>query len=45
MPRLDRQFADMRRQALQHPMTRANQPVVPQVELPGGILIGLSFNL
>lgn len=45
MSRLDRQFAELRQQALRNPLTRANRPVVPQVELPGGVLMGVSFNL
>lgn len=45
MSRLDRQFADMRARALANPMTRANRMVPPEVELTGGVLIGLSFNL
>jgi len=27
-----------------HPLTRADRFVLPDVELPGGILIGLSLN-
>lgn len=45
MARLDRLFADMRERALAQPMTRATRAVLPDAELPGGILIGLSFNL
>ena len=44
MSRLDRIFAEMRERAFKNPLTRANRPVFPEVELPGGILIGLSLN-
>lgn len=44
MSRLDRRFAEAREWALHNPMTRANRMVVPEIELPGGVLIGLSFN-
>lgn len=44
MSRLDRIFAEMRANAMRNPITRANTPVIPQAELPGGILIGLSLN-
>lgn len=44
MSRLDRQFAEYRRQAMIRPITRANQFVFPQIELPGGIFLGLSLN-
>lgn len=44
MSRLDRQFAELRREAMLKPLTRARAFVLPEVELPGGILIGLSLN-
>jgi hypothetical protein len=44
MSRLDRQFAAMRQEAMRKPLTRAHRFVLPDVELPGGILIGLSLN-
>ena len=44
MNRLDRAFARLREQAMRSPLTRANRTVIPEVELPGGILIGLSLN-
>lgn len=45
MSRLDRLFADYRRQALADPVTRANQKILPKLELAGGIAIALSLNL
>jgi len=44
MSRLDRIFAEMRTRAMQQPLARADRFVLPEVELPGGILIGLSLN-
>lgn len=44
MSRLDRTFAEHRAEALEHPVTRANQPIVPRIELPGGIVLALSLN-
>jgi hypothetical protein len=44
MSRLDRTFARMREQAMAKPLTRATRFVLPEAELPGGILIGLSLN-
>jgi hypothetical protein len=44
MSRLDRQFAEYRAQAMRHPVTRANQEIIPEIEMPGGVLIGLSLN-
>lgn len=44
MPRLDRLFADYRTQALLLPVTRANQPILPKITMPGGITIALSVN-
>jgi len=45
MSRLDRVFADYRAQALRDPVTRANQKILPKIELPGGIALALSLNL
>jgi hypothetical protein len=44
MSRLDRLFAELRATALAQPMTRADQVVTPQIELPGFIAIALSVN-
>jgi hypothetical protein len=44
MSKLDREARAVREQALAHPVTRAGGRVLPQIELPGGILIGLSVN-
>jgi hypothetical protein len=44
MSRLDRQFAAYRERALAAPMTKANRGVSPEIELPGGVLMGLSVN-
>lgn len=45
MSRLDRQFANYRAEALANPVTRANQPILPKIELPGFIALALSVNL
>lgn len=45
MARIDRQFAEYRAQALANPVTRANQPILPKIELPGFIALALSVNL
>lgn len=44
MSRLDRRFAEYRAEALRHPVTRANQKILPKIELPGGIALALSVN-
>lgn len=44
MSRLDRQFADYRAEAMRHPVTRANQEILPKIELPGGLAMALSVN-
>jgi hypothetical protein len=44
MARLDRIAAEYRERALEHPRTRANELVVPAIELRGGVYIGLSVN-
>lgn len=44
MSRLDRRFAEAREWALHNPMTRANRLVAPQIELPGGVVMAVSFN-
>jgi hypothetical protein len=44
MPRLDREFAAYRARALRTPVTRANQEIIPKLELPGGIALALSVN-
>lgn len=45
MSRLDRQFADLRARAIRNPITRANRPVGSQLELTGGLVVMLTFNL
>lgn len=45
MSRLDRTFADYRRRAMAQPVTRASQKILPTLELPGGVSVGLSVNL
>ncbi len=44
MSRLDRQAAAYRAAAMRAPVTRANTKIIPQIELPGRIAIGLSVN-
>lgn len=44
MARIDRLFAEYRAEALKQPITRANAPLMPKLELPGGIVIALSVN-
>lgn len=44
MSRLDREFARYREEAMKRPLTKANTYVFPEIELPGGIMIGLSLN-
>jgi hypothetical protein len=44
MARLDRIFAEYRAEAFKHPVTRANQTILPKVELPGGVALALSVN-
>lgn len=44
MARLDRLFTEYRAEALRKPITRANTPLMPKLELPGGIAIALSVN-
>lgn len=44
MSRLDRQFAELRALALRTPLTRADGPVLPSIDLTGGIHIALSVN-
>src|SRR4051812_46213549 len=44
MPRLDRQAAESRAQAMRPPLTRANRLVPPSLELSGGVAIALSVN-
>jgi hypothetical protein len=44
MTKLDRQAQAMRERAMAAPLTRANAPVLPDLELPGGILLALSVN-
>lgn len=44
MSRLDRQFAEYRAEAMAAPLTRANTYVFPEIDLPGGVLMGLSVN-
>jgi hypothetical protein len=44
MSRVDRQFAEYRARAMQSPVTRANTKIIPEIELPGGVMIGLSLN-
>jgi hypothetical protein len=44
MARLDRQFADYRARAMAQPLTLANRLVPAEIELPGGLAIGLSAN-
>jgi hypothetical protein len=41
---LDRKFAEYRARALKAPITRANRTVIPEIELPGGVHVGLSLN-
>jgi hypothetical protein len=43
--RQDRQFAQYRAEALANPVTRANQPILPKIELPGFIALAVSVNL
>jgi hypothetical protein len=45
MSRLDRLFAEYRERAMRRPLTRAERLVLPALELPGGVAIGLSVNL
>jgi hypothetical protein len=45
MTRRDRIFAAYRARALAAPRTRANGIVLPEIALPGGTYLGLSFNL
>lgn len=42
--RLDRRFAEIRAEAMRTPLTRAGGPVLPSIDLPGGIHIALSVN-
>lgn len=44
MSRLDTTFRAMRERALAAPLTRARHLVLPEAELPGGILLALSLN-
>jgi hypothetical protein len=44
MSRFDRQAAELRASALRAPMTKANQKVIPSIELQGGVALGLSVN-
>jgi hypothetical protein len=44
MNRLDRQFAEYRASAMRTPVTRANQKILPKIQLPGGVAMALSVN-
>ena len=44
MSRLDREFERYRAEAMRHPVTRANQKILPKITLPGGVALALSLN-
>lgn len=45
MSRIDRVFEEYRAAAMRSPVTRANQPIMPKLEAPGGLPMALSVNL